>query len=76
MFFFIFVNAIAKGFFFYFGRFSAVFFPQASNGGINLFKSTYTIPLVGGDNSGAKTRLVKSVEGSTSVNITEAHILW
>lgn len=50
-------------------------FPRASKKGINLFKSTYTIPLVGGDSCGAETRLVKSVEKSTSENITELQVL-
>lgn len=52
MFFFIFVNAIAEGFFYIILDDFLQCFPQASKRGINLFKSTYTIPLVGGDSWG------------------------
>lgn len=54
--------------------FFVVFFcvlPRLCRRGINLFKSTCTISLVGGDSWGAKTRLVKSV---TSLNIIEVHV--
>lgn len=57
----IFVNATAVGFCFVLDYF-LLCFPKASIKGIHLFKSIYTIPLVGGDRWGAKIRLVKSVE--------------